>query len=380
MPAENFADAPPNLAVAVLGDVMLDDNVMLGDATRQFDLTTRAKLLGRSSGLGGAGNVAANAAGLGLATALVGMVGDDAHGGRLHGLARAKAGLAQMLFVCDGLTTPRKLRLYGPHGLTTLIDDEGPPASYYATGRSRRPLLPTPEAVCRHLADAGVRVFCEVDHGKGFLLDDDSDAFPASSLRRAVRETGVPVIADPRPCRNWPYIPGDRVVLKMNHDQLNDVVGVPLGREFVIPGYHVFPEAEQRTHFALVRDAVRASRVIHCDYLWLTYGGAGMSIGPMDGGWSAHLQAHHGNAVPIEDLRSDATGCGDTCTAVMAHAIATRGYTAAAVVDGFLYANRAAGLAARHLGCHVLTKKTFEEVQRGVAEAEDRIRVLANVA
>ena len=63
----------------------------------------------------------------------------------------------------------------------------------------------------------------------------------------------------------------------------------------------------------------------------------------------------------------------------MANAIAANGYTAAAIVDGFLYANRAAGVAAAHLGCHVLTKKTFEEVQRGVATSQERFRVLAHV-
>ena len=379
MPTETFAVPPPNLAVAVVGDVILDDNLTLGDLTREADMTTRATLAGWGSGLGGAGNVAANAAGLGLPTALVGMVGDDTNGGRLHGMARAKAGIAQMLFVCDGVTTPRKLRLYGRHGLNTRIDDEGPPVSYYATRRAAHPLLPTPAAVVRHLADSGVRVICEVDHGKGFLLDDGTDVYPASTLRRLVRSLGVPVIADPRPCDNWPYIPGDRVVLKMTHDQLNAVVGRPAGLEWDIPARD-FPEAEQRRHFEAVRDEIRAGRLIHCDYLWLTYGRGGMSIGPLDGGWSAHVPASLGPPVAVEDIRIDPTGCGDTCTAVMAHAIATRGYTAAAIVDGFLYANHAAGLAARHLGCHVLTRKTFEEVQRGVAEAEDRLRVLAHVA
>jgi bifunctional ADP-heptose synthase (sugar kinase/adenylyltransferase) len=293
-------------------------------------------------------------------------------------LAKTRANLAQMLFVCDGPKTPRKLRLYGRHALSWLIDEEDArPVSYYDTRRAKHPLLPTPEVVVRHLATAGVRVFCEVDHGKGFLLDGDGAEFPASELRQVIRGLGVPVIADPRPGRNWPYIRGDKVILKMNHDQLNAVVGRPAGVEWVIPAGDAFYEADQRRHFDAVRGEIVAGRLIHCDYLWLTYGVAGMSIGPLNGEWSLHVPAYLGGPVPVDEIRIDPTGCGDTCTAVMANVVAARGYTAAAVVDGFLYANYAAGLAARHLGCHVMTRQVFEEVKREVAE--DRVRFLANV-
>lgn len=379
MPAETFAVPPLGVAAAVVGDVMLDDSMMLdfrgGTMPGSFG-ARRATFSASHSGLGGAGNVAANLAGLGVQTALVGMTGDDGVGGRLHAIARVRSNLSQMLFVCSEVQTPRKLRLYNHCTLDTLIDEGGDPFSYYATARAGNGLPPTPFNVCVYLASRGVRVFCEVDHGKGFLLDHD-DGFAASTFRRDVRALGVPVIADPRPSANWPYIAGGRVILKMNHEQLNAVVGHPAGMEWVIPGGGCFPEDEKRRHFDAVRAEIVAGRLIHCDYLWLTYGRGGMSIGPLDGAWAVHADAHEvGDAV---HFKQDATGCGDTCTAVMANAIAANGYTAAAIVDGFLYANRAAGVAAAHLGCHVLTKKTFEEVQRGVATSQERFRVLAHV-
>lgn len=377
MPTENFAVPPPFTAVAVVGDVMLDDNLTLAYGEPESELTRRAALTATSANLGGAGNVAANVAGLGLHAALVGMTGDDVTGGRLHGMARVKPGVSQMLFVCREVTTPRKLRLYGRHTLDTRIDDEGPAVAYPTTERARHPFLPTPLDVCRHLA-ATVKVFCEIDHGKGFLADTGDPDCPAGVLRRYLRATEVPVIADPRPSENWPYLTGGRVILKMNAEQLNAVVGARIGQHWTAPT-HAALDHERRTHFEKVRDEIAASRAVHCDYLWLTYGKGGMSLGPLDGGWSAHVPAHLGEAVPVDEIRIDPTGCGDTCTAVMAHQVATRGYTAAAIVDGFIYANHAAGLAARHLGCHVMTKKTFEDVHRGVSASEDRRRVLAAV-
>jgi D-beta-D-heptose 7-phosphate kinase/D-beta-D-heptose 1-phosphate adenosyltransferase len=105
MPTETFAVPPPNLAVAVIGDVMIDDNMFLAYTGREDVMADRASLVSAASALGGAGNVAANTAGLGLQTALVGMVGDDGNGARVTGLARSRLNVYPMLFVCDGVKT-----------------------------------------------------------------------------------------------------------------------------------------------------------------------------------------------------------------------------------------------------------------------------------
>lgn len=380
MAAEQLTVPPTGTRVAVVGDVMIDDNMYLEYTGREDFMADRATLVSATSGLGGAGNVAANTAGLGLPTALVGMVGDDGNGARLTGLARSRLNVYPMLFVCDGVKTPRKARLYDRHCLRTRIDDEGRAVSYYATRRGTAPLKPTPYEAVRHLVASGVRVICTVDHAKGFLMDDGGDEFPASAFQRELRTLDVPLIVDPKPNRNWPYIGGRKVILKMNHHQLNDVVGKAVGEEWIIRSSFMSP-SEARVHFNKVRAAISGSRAIHCDWLWLTYGKAGMSIGPMDCDWSAYVDGSPDAAlIDVEDIKIDATGCGDTCTAVMANAVAANGYTPEAILEGFLQANYAAGLASRHLGCHVLTRKAFEEVERGVAASEDYRRVLGHVA
>ncbi len=373
MPTEQFAVPRLPPSVAVVGDVMLDENMYL-----EYTSPERARTVEQKVNLGGAGNVAANTAALGCTTALVGMIGDDWAGGRVQTLTRSRLGIAPYLFVCDHYQTPRKVRLYSRHTLETLIDDEGRPLSYYATTRGRAPLQPTPTQVVNHLIDTGVKVVCTVDHGKGFLFDGSEEDFPASTLQRWVRQRNVPVIADPKPSPNWPYIGGGNVILKMNHDQLHAVVGRPLGLEWPLSGRYVGP-MDAREHFDTVRADIRKVNAIHCDWLWLTYGKCGMSIGPMGAKWSVFLEARPGGPADAEDAKVDATGCGDTCTAVMAYYLATEGYTPAAVLKGFVAANHAAGVASRHLGCHVLGRRQFEEQVCGPAATEDLRRVMAHL-
>ncbi len=379
MPTEQFAAPPTAPDVVVVGDVMIDDNLHLEYGGTAGPAAARATLGDSRMNLGGAGNVAANVASLGVSTALVGMVGDDAQGGRVQAATRNRLGLHPYLFVADRYRTPRKLRLYDRHAMKLLIDDEGTPLSYYATRRGRAPLQPTPTQVVDHLTEAGAKVVVTVDHGKGFLLDDASDGYPASTFQKWLRTKSVPVIVDPKPGLNWPYIGGRNVILKMNHEQLHRVVGDTLGTAWPINGYYLGP-AEAREHFNRVRADILTSKAIDCDWLWLTYGHSGMSIGPMTEDWCVYLDSQPGVFLSLPDMPVDATGCGDTCSAVMAYHLAKEGYTRATVLKGFVAANHAAVVASRHLGCHVMTRTRFEELLHGAAATEDLARVLDNFA
>lgn len=375
---EQMCTPSPPAQVAVIGDVMLDENMHLSYTDKVYPLADRASLNAITTNLGGAGNVAVNAACLGNPTALVGMVGEDVSGAKLFNLARSRVNLSQMFFVCDQYMTPRKLRLYDRHCLRTLIDDDGKPKSYYHSKRAAMPFKPTPLEVCTWLVNRGVKVFCTVDHGKGFLWDGGSADWPASQFQNSLRAFDLPIIVDPRPNANWPYIAGNKVILKMNHEQLNLVAGPHVGRKWEISGDYVSP-SEARAHFNEVRYDINRTKAIKCDWLWLTYGKGGMSIGPMEGDWSVFVGGYQGEPVDIENIKLDATGCGDTCTAVMANAIANRGYSTEVILEGFLQANHAAGLASKHLGCHVLSSKLFKEVSDEVSASEDFGRVMAHV-
>src|ERR1700761_4574894 len=101
----------PRSRVVVLGDVMLDRYVS-GSAARlspEAPIPVLRPSLHRST-LGGAANVALNIATLGGQTKLIGVVGEDAAGAELAGLAQTAGGIDCHFIAAPGRPTTAKTR------------------------------------------------------------------------------------------------------------------------------------------------------------------------------------------------------------------------------------------------------------------------------
>jgi D-beta-D-heptose 7-phosphate kinase/D-beta-D-heptose 1-phosphate adenosyltransferase len=176
----------PAARVLVLGDVMLDRYVS-GDASR---LSPEAPIpvLRPSSNrttLGGAANVALNAATLGGHVALVGVVGDDAAGADVARLLADSPGIVPYLVLSAARPTTAKTRfMVGVHQLLRLDEETTAPIDQ----TTRATLL---RRFSEALETADVVVLS--DYAKGVLTDDVLQAVIAQAHAR-----GRKVIADPK--------------------------------------------------------------------------------------------------------------------------------------------------------------------------------------
>ena len=177
----------------VLGDVMLDRYV-LGAAERMSPEAPIPVLhvRGRRQTLGGAGNVAQNAAALGGRAILVSVVGNDAPAAEITELLARAPGIDNALVAAPARPTTVKTRfMSGGHQLLR-VDEEVVDAIDPALEEA---LL---AAYARALSAASVVVIS--DYAKGVLTDQ--------VLTRAIamaRDAGRPVIADPKRVRFEAY-------------------------------------------------------------------------------------------------------------------------------------------------------------------------------
>ena len=177
----------------VLGDAMLDRYV-LGAAERMSPEAPIPVLhvRGRRRTLGGAGNVAQNAAALGARAILVSVVGDDAPAAEIADLLAHAPAIENALVAAPGRPTTVKTRfMSGGHQLLRVdeevVDPIDPPLETALLAAYER-ALPAASAVVIS------------DYAKGVLTD--------AVLTRAIamaRSAGRPVIADPKRVRFEAY-------------------------------------------------------------------------------------------------------------------------------------------------------------------------------
>ena len=172
------------VTVLVLGDVMLDRYVH-GEVRRISPEAPIPVLRARArrSVLGGAGNVAENAAALGARAVLVGLVGDDAAADEIAATIAGRFGNG-LVRVPGRPTTVKTRFMSGGHQLLRLDEEEGDPAPPEAEAR----LL---AAFCAALPGCDVVVLS--DYEKGVL----SDAVLRAAID-AARAAGKPVVIDPK--------------------------------------------------------------------------------------------------------------------------------------------------------------------------------------
>lgn len=315
MTAESPAIAPIDRArvaaarVLVVGDVMLD-RYWFGDVDR---ISPEApvpvvRVARQEDRLGGAANVAKNAAALGAQVGLLSVVGEDEPGERVAVLL-TQTGIASHLHRDAALPTTIKLRVIGRQQQLLRVDFEDAP--------SREVLADKLEQFVSLLDAYDVVVMS--DYGKGGLTH-------IGRMIEAARRAGRRVLVDPKG-EDYARYEGASV-LTPNRAELREVIGRWNDEDDL---------------------AVRAKKLIETldlEALLLTRAEEGMTLFDRNGGTVERYD------VPAQAREVfDVTGAGDTVIATLATLLAA-GTDLRRSVD---YANRAGGIVVGKFGTSVVT-------------------------
>ncbi len=308
LPPASLAALLSDTRVLVAGDVMLD-RYWFGDVQR---ISPEApvpvvQVLRSDDRLGGAGNVARNIAALGARASLLGRVGIDEAGQRVHALL-ADARIIDLLNDSAALPTIVKLRVLGRQQQLLRIDFE-----------PVRMAEASPSSLSSRNALLGHHVLLVSDYAKGSLAD-------VPALIAEARENGLPVLVDPKGDDFTIY--AGATLITPNRGELQRVVG------------------SWRDEADLHARAQALRQSLQMDALLLTRSEDGMSLFDSDG-------VRHFAAQAREVF--DVSGAGDTVIAVIAALLAA----GIALESAVAIANHAAGLAVSKLGTAVVS---FDEL------------------
>ncbi len=290
--------------VLVVGDVMLD-RYWFGDVHR---ISPEApvpvvKVERSEERLGGAANVARNAAALGAQTTLLSVVGDDEAGQTIKRLLEA-AGIYTTLHVDSAFKTTVKLRVIGRQQQLLRIDFEESPSHEVLTGKL--------EEFKRLLADNDVVILS--DYGKGGLTH-------IAEMIAAARDAGKQILVDPKGDDYVRY--AGATMLTPNRSELREVIG------------------KWASEGDLVRRANALREQLQLEALLLTRSEEGMTLFRRDG-------TLHFSAAAREVF--DVSGAGDTVIATIG-VLLGGGVTMPQAVEA---ANRAGGIVVGKLGTAVV--------------------------
>jgi rfaE bifunctional protein kinase chain/domain len=294
----------------VVGDVMLD-RYWFGDTERispeaPVPVVHVSKVDER---LGGAANVARNAASMGAQISILGVVGDDEPGRRIEELLKAQ-GVKSFLQRDDSLPTTVKLRVVARQQQLIRLDFEQAP--------THEALLNKLEQFQSLLKDVDAVIFS--DYGKGGLTH-------VTQMIAAARAAGKVVLVDPKGDEYSKY--QGATIITPNRSELRQVIG------------RWKDEAE------LTLKAQELRKQLKLDALLLTRSEEGMSLFTAAG-------VEHVKAVAREVF--DVSGAGDTVIATMAVALAAKWPAGQAMK----LANKAGGIVVGKLGTATVS---LEELQ-----------------
>lgn len=287
-----------SLRLCVIGDAMIDRWVS-GPIVRvspeaPIPVVAQAET---TELLGGAANVARNAAALGATSTLVGLVGSDAEADRLRTLC-AEAGVTATLVVDPDRPTTVKTRIGDGRHTVARFDRE---LTDRASGDTTRALIAAAQAAVRE-SDAVV----VSDYGKGVIAPEVFAAIVEAAAAR-------PILVDPK-TTNPALYHGARW-LSPNREQAESWAG----RRLTTPD-----------DYEDVALKIRAAT--DADGVFLTLGPEGIWVAP---------NRVPGHAAPARARQVyDVTGAGDTCAAVLALALAAM----STPLEAAELANAAAGL------------------------------------
>ena len=282
---------------------------------------------------GGAANVAANLAALGVTTTMTAVVGDDAPGQAVRAALR-EAGVSAKLVVAERCRTVHKLRVLAQQQQLIRLDaEESLAAGAEALGQRFADCLPQADAVVLS------------DYAKGTLVN-------VPELIAACRKADVPALVDPKGLNFEKYRGAS--VLTPNQSEFLAVAGACASEaEFLARG-------------------VEICKALELDALLVTRGARGMSLFRADAD-PVSLEAQTREVF-------DVTGAGDTVIATMAAAIAA-GTT---YEDAARLANLAAGVAIAKIGVATVSRSELRFAMHrrgrgngGVVDLESLIDVVA---
>lgn len=291
----------------VVGDVMLD-RYWFGEVSR---ISPEApvpvvKVEREENRLGGAANVARNAAALGAKTALLSVVGDDDPGKALQRLLE-EGGIEAGLHIDRKIDTIVKLRVIGRQQQLLRIDFETPP--------SHEILQAKLVEFEKRVAESDVVILS--DYGKGGLTH-------IAEMIRLARAAGKPVLVDPKGDDYTKY--AGATVITPNRSELRDVVG------------RWSSEAE------LAAKAQKLRAELGLEALLVTRSEEGMTL-------FSEGETHHQAAQAREVF--DVSGAGDTVIATLAVMLAA----GAGWDEAIRAANIAASIVVAKLGTAVVTRE-----------------------
>ena len=298
--------------VLVAGDVMLD-RYWFGEVNR---ISPEApvpvvKVERTDERLGGAANVARNAAALGAKVDLLAVVGEDEGGTALERLLVAE-GIVSSLQRDASVTTTVKLRVIGRQQQLLRIDFE---------------TVPGPEALQAKLAEFDRRLpACDVvilsDYGKGGLAH-------VSEMIAMARSAGKPVLVDPKGDDYQRY--RGATLLTPNRSEFREVAG------------------RWKTEAELATKAQALRRDLDLEALLVTRSEEGMTLFRESG--SFHVPT-------VAQEVFDVSGAGDTVIATLAVMLAA----GLSLEQSVRWANRAGGIVVGKLGTAVVhPQELFDE-------------------
>jgi D-beta-D-heptose 7-phosphate kinase/D-beta-D-heptose 1-phosphate adenosyltransferase len=309
-----YLDHLSDRRVAVIGDVMLD--CYLSGTVNRISPEAPVPVMrvtDEHAVPGGAANVAANLASLGVAVKLVGLAGKDTAREELLAL------LARMgdidcggIAAIEGRRTTRKLRVIGAHQQIVRVDHEDD--------------FPCSDAVETAFLQA---MIAAIDASDIVILSDYGKGVCSDRAIRAVLDhaaaAGKKVLVDPK--RNDLSVYRGAFAITPNRKELSDATGLPCESD------------AQAAVAAAAAQAVSGANIL------LTRSEKGMSFFPIEGP-PIHL------ATVAQDV-FDVSGAGDTVVAVLAAALAAN----MPIRDAMRMANHAAGIVVSKLGTASVTRE-----------------------
>lgn len=298
-------DAIRRARVLVAGDVMLD-RYWFGEVSRiSPEAPVPVVHVTRTEDrIGGAGNVARNAAALGAQVTLLSVAGRDEAGQALRTLLEAET-FTVNLYDDPAFSTITKLRVIGRQQQLLRVDFETPPGHEVLAAKL--------EAYLQLLGECDVVILS--DYGKGGLTH-------VTRMIELARAANKPILIDPKG-DDWTRYAGATLITP-NRSEFREVAG------------------SWKSEAELAEKAAAVRRQFDLDALLVTRSEEGMSFFDAKG-------AHH-EATRAKEV-FDVSGAGDTVIAAFAVALAA----GESGVEAAKLANRAAGIVVGKFGTAVAT-------------------------
>ena len=317
--AEAILERAPDVRVAVVGDLMLDQYISgLVDRISPEAPVPVVRVEEESFAVGGAANVAHNVVALGGRCEVVGVLGGDPGGDLLRReLEDLGIGTGGIVSTSERPTTV-KTRVLARRQQVVRFDREHD------------------GDVSAALADALAAAVDEVAaHADALVMEDYNKGVLVPRVIRAVVDAaaarGLPTVVDPKRLRFWDY--GGVTVFKPNAKELADALGEPLRPDDV----------------EWMEDVRRRLSARH---LLLTLGEGGLAL-RTDAGESLRVPA-------VARSVYDVSGAGDTVTAVVAVALAA----GASAIEAAILANHAAAIEVAKAGVATVTRREILDQHR----------------